>query len=188
MIISLSGAQGSGKSTLAEKLASKLGWPRYYIGGIRRKMAQEKGLTLAEYNKLGESDPSTDREVDNYQRELGKKEDNFIIEGRTSWHFIPNSFKIYLEVNKEEGAKRILKHLQEDNERNEDKELVDKESVLESLIKREKSDAYRYQKYYDIDVHDKSHYDYVLDTSNLSAEETFYKILKEINRKIGLDT
>mgnify|MGYP003822174167 FL=1 len=53
MIISLSGAGGSGKSTIAMKLADKLGWPRYYIGGLRREMAARRGLTLAEYNKLG---------------------------------------------------------------------------------------------------------------------------------------
>lgn len=183
MIISLSGAQGSGKSTIAKKLAKELNWPHFYIGGIRRKIAKDKGMTLAQYNKLGESDPSTDLEVDDYQKKLGETKDKFIIEGRTSWYFIPHSFKIYLDVDKKEGAKRILAHLQEDNDRNEDKGIVDKESMLKSLAKRAKSDAYRYRKYYNIDVHDKSHYDYVLDTSKLSAEEVFEQILKEIKKR-----
>lgn len=183
MIISLSGAQGSGKSTIAKKLAKHLNWPRYYIGGIRRKIAQERGLTLAEYNKLGESDPSTDLEIDDYQKELGKKEDNFIIEGRTSWYFIPHSFKIYLDVEEKEGAKRILEHLQEDNERNEDKGLIDKEAMLKSLAKRAKSDAYRYRKYYNIDVHDKNHYDFVLDTTDLNIDEVFKHVMGEIKKR-----
>ncbi len=188
MIISLSGAQGSGKSTIAKKIASQLNWPRYYIGGIRRQMAKERGLTLAEYNKLGESDPGTDLEVDDYQKELGKNENNFIIEGRTSWYFIPHSFKIYLDVDKKEGARRILEHLQEENERNEDKDLVDKASMLQSLARRAKSDAYRYRKYYNIDVHDRSHYDYILDTTHLNIEEVFEKVMTEINKRITLDT
>jgi CMP/dCMP kinase len=188
MIISLSGAQGSGKSTIAKKIASQLNWPRYYIGGIRRQIAKDKGLTLAQYNKLGETDPSTDLEVDDYQKELGQKEDNFIIEGRTSWFFIPHSFKIYLDVKESEGAKRILAHLQQDNERNEDQGLVDKETMLLSLAKRAKSDAYRYRKYYNIDVHDRSHYDYILDTTYLNEKEVFEKVMKEINKRKALDT
>lgn len=56
----------------------------------------KRGMTLAEYNKLGETDPSTDIEVDEYQKKLGETEDNFIIEGRTSWHFIPHSLKFLL--------------------------------------------------------------------------------------------
>jgi CMP/dCMP kinase len=107
MIISFSGAEGAGKSTIAKMLAEKLNWPRYYMGGLRRQKAKERGLTLAQYNELGEKDPATDREVDEYQKELGEKEDNFIIEGRTSWYFIPHSIKIYLDVNDEEGAKRV---------------------------------------------------------------------------------
>lgn len=188
MIISLSGAQGSGKSTIAQELAKQLNWPRYDVGGIRRKIAQDKGLTLAEYNQLGESDPSTDLEVDDYQKELGEKEDNFIIEGRTSWYFIPHSFKIYLDVEQREGAKRILEHLQEDSERNEDRGITNEETMLKSLAKRAKSDAYRYRKYYNIDVHDKKHYDYILDTTNLNVEEVLQNILKEIKERIALDT
>ncbi|NCN22449.1 AAA family ATPase, partial [Candidatus Falkowbacteria bacterium] len=64
MIITFSGAAGSGKSTIAQKLADNLKWPRYYMGGLRREAAKKRGLTLAEYNELGEKDPKTDMEVD----------------------------------------------------------------------------------------------------------------------------
>jgi len=124
MIISLSGAHGSGKSTIAQKLAEELNWPRYNIGGLRRAAAQKRGLTLAEYNKLGETDPQTDREVDEYQKELSRTQDNFIIEGRASWYFIPRSLKIYLDVTPDVGAERIWQHLQTKTDRaNEDKNM-----------------------------------------------------------------
>lgn len=173
MIISISGAAGSGKSTIAKMLAEKLGWPRYYIGGIRRQKAKEKGMTLAEYNKLGETDPSTDFEVDEYQKELGEKSDNFIMEGRTSWYFIPNSFKIYFDVDEKEGAKRILKDLQNSQKRNEGENLKTLEDVLKSMRERKQSDIKRYKKYYNMNVYDKKNYDYVLDTTNLSVKEVF---------------
>ncbi len=183
MIISISGAEGAGKSTIAKMLAEKLGWPRYYIGGIRRQKAAERGMTLEEYNKLGETDPSTDLEVDKYQQRLGEMEDNFIIEGRTSWHFIPHSFKIFLDVNMEEAAKRIFLALQESQERNEGKGLDSESAVLESLKKRRESDKVRYEKYFNIDVFDLANYDFVLDTTDLGIEDVFDKVLQVVENK-----
>ncbi len=184
MIISISGAEGSGKSTIAKMLAAKLGWPRYYIGGIRREKAKERGLTLAEYNKLGETDPSTDLEVDEYQKNLGETQDNFIIEGRTSWYFIPRSFKIYLDVSFTEGAKRIFGALQKSGERNEGKNLQSVEDVLKSLMARRESDKMRYAKYFNIDVFDLKNYEFVLDTTNLEIEQVFAIILAEVEKRI----
>ncbi|NCB20956.1 MAG: hypothetical protein EOM88_03505 [Clostridia bacterium] len=182
MIISLSGAGGAGKSTMAKKLANVLGWPHYYMGGLRREAAAKKGITLAEYNKLGEMNPLTDQEVDLFQQELGEKKDNFIIEGRTSWHFIPHSLKIYLEVSKEEGAKRIFKHLQQENNRNEDVELSSVLAVKNSMTRRLESDNLRYKKYYGIDVNNPANYDLYLDTSDLNENESFnivYNFIKD---------
>lgn len=176
MIISISGAHGSGKSTLALRLAQKLNWPHYYIGGMRREAAAKRGLSLAEYNKLGETDPATDREVDNYQKELGEKEDNFIIEGRTSWYLIPHSLKIYVDVDPDEGARRVFSDLQQKNERNEENGLNSVEAVKESLNRRLASDNLRYQKYYGINVYNPANYDYYLDTTNITKDEAFEKV------------
>jgi len=184
MIISFSGAHGSGKSTIAQKLADKLDWPRYYMGGLRRDAAAKKGLTLAEYNKLGETDPKTDQEVDEYQKKLGETDDNFIIEGRTSWYFIPQSLKIYLDVEESEGDRRVFGHLQQKNNRNEDKELDSLESVRESLHKRLESDRLRYRKYYDIDVNDLKHYDFYLDTTKLNQDEVFKAVYEWVEKQL----
>jgi len=184
MIISLSGAHGSGKSTIAQMLAEKLDWPRYYMGGLRREAAAKRGLTLAEYNKLGETDPKTDQEVDEYQKKLGESEDNFIIEGRTSWYFIPYSLKIYLDVEENEGSRRVFGHLQHKNDRNEDKNLNSIESVQESMKKRLESDRLRYQKYYGIDVNDKKHYDFYLDTTKLSPKEVFKAVYDWVEKQL----
>jgi predicted cytidylate kinase len=184
MIISLSGAHGSGKSTIAQMLAEKLSWTRYSMGELRREAAQKRGLTLAEYNKIGEIDIKTDKEVDEYQKKLGQTKDNFIIEGRTSWYFIPNSLKIYLDVNEDEGARRIFSHLQKKNNRNEDKNLNSVEDVKNSMKKRLESDVLRYKKYYDINVNDTKHYDFYLDASNLTIEQVFKSVYGWIKTKL----
>lgn len=185
MIISLSGSLGSGKSTLAQELATRLGWPRYYMGGLRREAAAKRGLTLAEYNKLGETDPQTDMEVDEYQKKLGQTQDNFIIEGRTSWYFIPHSLKIYLDTDEEVAAKRIWKDIEEKGERrNEDKDMHNWQDVLASMRHRLQSDHNRYHQYYNIDVYDKNNYDYCLDTTNLTPSEALEKIYNFVKSHI----
>jgi CMP/dCMP kinase len=185
MIISIGGPGGSGKSSIAKMLAEKLAWPRYYIGGLRRMKAEERGITLAEYNKLGETDPATDREVDEYQAELGKDQDNFIIEGRTSWYFIPQSLKIYIDVDAKEGAARIFNSLSVTaKERNEDKDLVDLASVFKSTSQRKASDILRYKKYYGIDVYDKKNYDIVIDSTGKTLAETFQEVLSQVEKRL----
>jgi predicted cytidylate kinase len=186
MIISLSGAHGSGKSTVAQKLAETLNWPRYYMGGLRREAAKKRGMTLAEYNKLGETDPQTDREVDDYQKKLGETDDNFIVEGRTSWYLIPHSLKIYLDVSEEEGDRRVFGHLQQKNDRNEDNNIESVEDVKESLRRRLASDRLRYQKYYGIDVNDVKNYDFYLDTTNLTQDEVFQSVYEYVRKNLDI--
>jgi len=187
MIISFNGPAGSGKSTIAKMLADKLSWPRYYMGGIRRQKAREKGMTLAEYNKFGETNPITDIEVDQYQKKLGETKDNFIIEGRTSWYFIPHSIKIYLDVEEREGAQRVFKELKQGSKRNEGKNLKTLDDVLASHRQRQQSDIKRYKKYYHIDVYDKAHYDYVLDTTNLNKKQVFDKVYTYVRSRLDQD-
>lgn len=180
MIISFSGTPGSGKSTIAKKLASKLGWPRYYMGGLRRETAKKMGLSLEEYNKLGEKDPSTDHQVDELQKELGKTKDNFIIDGRISWHFIPHSIKIYISVDPKVGAQRVFKNLEN---RNEAKNLKSWKDVLKSQKERIASDNQRYKRYYGLETHNPQNYDLCIDSTNLSLEEVLALVEDYIDKK-----
>lgn len=159
MIITIAGQAGSGKSTVAKMLASKLGMRHYGMGDMRRKMAEERGITLAELNKIGEKEAFTDKQVDEYQKQLGKKEDNFVVDGRLSWHFIQNSVKIYLKASLNERAKRVFY-----DERKEEK-FSSMEETKKALVEREKSDERRYKKYYGINIHKMKNYDLVLDTT-----------------------
>ncbi len=176
MIITIAGDPGSGKSTIGKRIAKKMNYKHYYIGQIRRDAAKKMGMTLAEYNKYGETHPETDIKVDEYQKKLGKEENNFVIEGRTSWFLIPQSIKLYIAVDSSEGARRVFKELQADNNRNEDNYLKTVEDVLTSHKKREDSDKLRYQKYYQKDCSDKNNFDFVIDTTNLTPDEVFEKV------------
>lgn len=186
MIISINGKPGSGKSSVAQAIADEFGYKRYYIGGMRRELARKKGITLEEFNKLGETDFSTDREVDEYQKKLGQTEDNFVIEGRTSYFLIPHSYKIFLDVDLEEGAKRIwldLKsHPEKRNEMADPKNLAE---VVANVKNRMASDQRRYKKYYNrSDTHDSSNYDYVLDTTNIGKDEVINKVIEHLRTHV----
>ena len=185
MIISFSGTPGSGKSTTAQMLADKLAWPRYYMGSIWREMARKEGIDVTTYSKLNENNPDNDRKVDEYQRELGEKEDNFVIEGRTSWYFIPHSLKIYLYVDPEEGAKRIFGSLQKKNNRNEGTGLSSWQEIMANNRSRLESDNKRYYQNYGVDVSDLKNYDLYLDTTSLTPDAVFPSVYEFV--KTNLD-
>lgn len=185
MVITINGAPGSGKSTVAEKLAKKLNWPRFYGGGFRRIKAKSMGLTLAEFNKLGEKDKSTDYEVDGYLKQMAKKYKNCIIESRTAWHLIPNSIKIFIDVNERVGAERVFKDLtKKHNQRNEDKNLRSISQVLKSHRQRKRSDYKRYKKYYKFNLFDKKNYDFILDTTKLNKKQVFDQVYKYVKIRL----
>jgi len=180
MIVTISGVPGSGKTTVAKILASRLNMKFYSMGGLRGKMAIERGLTIAELNTLGETDPITDTTVDEYQKELGGKEDGFIVEGRLSWHFIPHSFKVLLLCEPTEAARRIFASQPSDiQERHDEPIYQNVADAHQKLDARIASDHLRYQKYYGIKNYlDSAHYDLVLDTTkNERPEQTVEQIL-----------
>ncbi len=185
-IISFNGQEGSGKSTIATMVAQKLSWPRYYMGQMFRDMAKEKELDLVEFRKICDNDPNFDKKVDDYVVKLSKEQDHFIIESRTAWHFIPDSLKIYLKVDPLAAAERILKSMsKEQNRGNEDNKsgLTSIEKIKESILKRRKEDSERYFSLYGIRQDDEKNYDLIVDTTALTIDEVFSRVMNFIETK-----
>jgi predicted cytidylate kinase len=179
MIITISGLPGSGKTTVGKLVAEELGFEFYSIGDMRGRMAMDRSLTIDQLNEVGMKEEWTDKEADEYQKELGGKEDNLVIESRLGFYFIPASVKIFLKVDMRKAAERIFKNQRPDEERR-----ANVEEILESMRKRIESDKARYKKYYGIDnFMDGSHYDMVIDTTNLGTEQVVNKILKFIEKR-----
>ncbi|NOZ80100.1 MAG: AAA family ATPase [DPANN group archaeon] len=174
MIITISGTPGAGKSTVADVLAKKLHMKRYSIGDLRGKMAKERGLTIDEFNRIGEKEAFTDRDADAYQKRLGETEDNFIIDGRLSFHFIPQSFKLFLKCDAAVGAARIYKDLAN---RSDEASYGSPEEVAAAIAERMASDSRRYQKYYGLDPLKEELYDLVIDTTSMTVDEVAEQVL-----------
>ena len=179
MIITLTGLPGAGKSTIAKLLSETLQMPWYSMGDLRGKLAMDRGMTIDELNKLGESEAFTDKDVDDYQTRLGQQQNDLIIDGRLSWHFIPQSFKIFLDIDEDVAAERIFQAAKQ-GLRSDEKPYGSVEEVKDRTRLRLASDQKRYQQYYNLDYLDKGNYDLVIDTSRMTPDEIIQVILDKI--------
>ncbi len=189
-IITISGPAGSGKSTIAKSLAEKLSAERIYVGGIRRQLAADMGMDLAQLNEYALTHPETDINVDESAAKKARAlaEKNIVIaEGRTQFYFIPESIKLYIKVDPKEGARRIWQDLQNEinkNQRNEGR-FNSLQEVEEYQKIRQANDLARYQQYYQLDHTDEKHYDFILDTSHITAQEAIDKTLQYLKKRLN---
>lgn len=177
MIITISGTAGSGKSTVAKLLAQKLNYKHYSTGDFMRDMAKNRGVSLEELGDEAKTNPQIDKDLDARQIKLGREEDNFVIDGRLSFHFIKNSIKIFIDADVEARAKRIMKDLREEEN------AVDVEEMSEKIRKRQDVEIIRYQKYYGLNPYDKTNYDVLIDSTDITAEQVAEKILEFIEKR-----
>lgn len=175
MIVSISGRPGSGKSAVAIRVARRLGLTHVSAGDFMRQMAEERGMTILELSRTAEDGDSIDREIDARTVRLGEEGDDFVIDARLGWHFLPKSFKVFLEVDPNVAAQRIY-----GAGRAAEQENTDLEETRRAIESRIESEASRYHDYYGVDYADHAHYDLVVDTSEKSVEEVVEVIVGRI--------
>ena len=175
MKITISGIPGSGKSTIAKLIAERLGYKYYSIGSMRREFAQRHGLTINELNNLKEN---TDKQFDEFQAEIGRNNDNIVVDGRLAYYFIPDSIKIYFDCDENVAAERIFK-----NQRSTEKKYGTLSQALRAIRMRVKNDKKRYLKLYNLNPFDKENYDYIIDTTRLNVKQVLNKVLNILRDK-----
>lgn len=164
--ITLSGELGSGKSTVANYLISKMPFKIVSAGLLFRQLAAKHGMSAKEFNEFIESDPKYDHYVDDTMAELGRKDENIIFDSRMAWHFVPQSFKIYLYVDVDTATERIFNDKGRVSE-----SYSDKATARHEIIDRRKSELLRYQNFYHCNLDDYSNYDLIVDTSHATRDE-----------------
>ena len=181
MIITITGYPGSGKSTLGKGIAKALGLKHYSAGDLLREIAKEKDIDLMQIQHEMEKDRNIDDELDKRTTELGEKEDDFVIDGRVAWHFIPNSIKIFVKIDLEKAAERVFRDSQQkkDERKGETGNSSVKETV-QNMRQRMEMNKKRYQKLYGINYLDEKNYDVVVNTTKASIHETKKRVLKQI--------
>ncbi len=162
-IITIAGKLGSGKSTTAKKLARMLNWKHFSSGDFLRHVANERGMSIKDLMIAAESDPSIDHDIDSLLKEKGKEE-KIVIDSRLAFHWIPESFKVYLDIDPDLAAKRMFFDLETNESRQESEHAKNIEEMKEQMRIRHESDKKRYKKLYGIDHTDKSQFDLVINT------------------------
>ena len=183
MIITITGFPGSGKSTLGKGIAKELGLKHYSAGDLQRAIAKEKGITVMELHELIKKDNSVDLALDKRNKELGEEQDDFVIDGRLAWHFIPKSIKIFVKIDLEKAAERVYRDMCEGREERQGEcENKSLEKTLENMRKRMEMNQKRYRELYKLDYLDEKNYDIVVDTTNSDIPETRERVLQEIRK------
>jgi len=159
MLITISGPAGSGKSTVAAGLADRLGYDHVSGGDIFREVADERGLTPLELNRLAEDDDGIDRDLDRRQRELAADREDLVLESRLAGWMAGEraDFRVWLDAPLDVRAERIA-----------DREDKPAETAREETVARAESEALRYREYYGIDIDALDIYDLSLNTARFS--------------------
>ncbi|MFZ5806675.1 MAG: cytidylate kinase family protein [Verrucomicrobiota bacterium] len=164
--VTITGDLGSGKSVIASLITEMWGFKKYSTGAAQRQIAQKYGMSTLELNQYTDTHPEIDQEIDAVSIELGKNDENLVMDSRMAWHFIPHSFKIKLKVDIEIAADRVMA----DKSRNSEK-YDSKEQAIQRLQERRASEVARFKRVYNIDLEDDTNYDVVIDTSFASTIE-----------------
>jgi len=177
VVITISGDIGSGKSTTGKLICKKLSYNYLSTGAIQRKIAEEMGLTTLELNHLTDSRRDIDDKIDSYTRALNDTEDNYVVDSRLAWHFIPSSYKVYLLCDEDVAAQRISK----DQKRTSDETNRAVDHLIQKIKERRKSEQERFKRIYDIDFGNFSNYDQLIDTAYFNPDEVVALILDGID-------
>lgn len=172
-IISLTGDLAAGKSRVTDLLQTELGYTIYRNGERFRALAVEMGMSVTEFSLYAEEHPEIDRRLEESTAEYAKTNDYFIIDAKMGWYSVPESFKVYLKVDQEEGARRAFG----DALRKKSENFATVEEQKQDMIKRYQSETSRYYQLYGIRRDDMNNYDLVIDTTTLTIEEVKNRIL-----------
>ncbi|RQG97050.1 (d)CMP kinase [Natrarchaeobius chitinivorans] len=156
MLLTVSGPPGSGKSTTAQLLAEAFDLDHVSGGDIFRELANERGYTPLEFNKLAEENDQIDRDLDRRLREIALEEDDLVLESRLAGWLAGDEadFRFWLDAPVRVRGERIA-----------EREGKDPERAAEETKAREASEAQRYEEYYDIDIRDLTIYDLSVNTA-----------------------
>jgi len=179
-LITISGPPGCGTTTAANALAETYGLEHVSGGDIFRRVADERGLTLAELTTLAEEDDSIDRELDDRLEAIAKAHTSgerecagagLILESRLAGWLSDDvaDLRVYLDAPAEVRVSRI----------------GGRTETAAELVERERSEGQRYLDYYDIDVQNRSIYDVVLNTAPI-GEHAMRSILFTAVEELGL--
>jgi predicted cytidylate kinase len=176
-IITIAGPPGSGKSTTAKKVAHKLEYTHFSSGDIFREIAKGYDLDVAGLNKLAEDNFDLDYQVDSRLRQMGEDMENLVVDSRTAFHWIPQSFKVYLDLDIETASSRVFEQIVSGGRVSQFANSVN--DVKFDIETRINSELKRYHKLYKLDYTKSEHYDLIINTVDYNVDEVAEIIIRK---------
>ena len=181
MRFSITGHLGSGKSTICKLLNKDYNFEQISAGSIMREMATKRGVSLLDFQKSDSNLEHIDNYIDTAIVEKNKAisdDKNVIFDSRMAWHFLPETFKIFIVVSPYEAALRtyLTRSAKEES-------YTSVEEAMNNLIERRVVENRRYKAIYDVNCEDLGNYDVVIDTSYISPKEAVEIIMDCYNKK-----
>jgi len=178
-IITIAGMLGSGKSSTAKEVAARLDFTHYSGGDLMRQIGKEQGIEdIRAFNLASEGKRDFDHQVDERTRQIGENEDRVVFDGHMSWHFVPQAFKVFLDVDPLIAAQRVLDGM--DHNRRVSEHIPESpEEYAELLEERRQSNMRRWKELYDVDPYNPELYDLVINTAEKSLEEVVEEVVSK---------
>ena len=180
MKIVLSGPIGSGKTTVGKMLSKHYNCEFSSAGSIARKEAERLGISIQEFQEKLIGTGDFDLNLDKLVNLWASQRESFVLDYRLGFKFLPSAISIFLDVLPIEAATRILKQ-RRNYEFKEDDSI---ESIMDSIVKRDKLVQERLILLYAVDYLDKNNYDFIIDVNSLSLDN----VVKNIVEIIDLNT
>ena len=184
-IITIAGRPGSGKSTTAKQVADKLGFDHFSSGDLFREIARKQGIDVKQANISAEKNAEIDMLVDARLREIGANGDKIVIDSRMAWHWIPDSYKIFLDLDLHIAAERIIANSDQNRALYENVPR-DIDAYKIELEERLDSEKRRYQSLYQVNPYDLQNYNLVIDTAIHDIDEVVEIALKQFTSWFAL--
>lgn len=166
-----------------------LGYTRHSSGDIVRRVLAHKGLTLEAYNTKAQTDSSLDAKVDEVLREL-REHNDIVIDSRLGFYWLPESFKVYLDLDLSIATARIYKDtisntLRRDTEEGGSNSLSD---VAKQVASRMQNEQIRFRNLYGVDPYNTEHFDLIIDTSRHSPQTVALTVFDAYKKWLATDS
>lgn len=186
-IITISGKPGSGKSSTADKVAELLGYTRHSSGEMVRNILKHKRMTLEEYNERAEDEHELDARVDEELRNL-RNHNDIVVDSRLGFYWIPESFKVYLDLDLSVATARIFKDIKSNASRSGEGGNQSLNSVAHSVRERMENEQSRFKSMYGIDPYSVRNFDLVINTSRHTPQSVALAVFDTYKQWLESDT
>lgn len=173
MIITITGKPCSGKGTAAKEFCKQYNFEYLCTGDMFREYAKKFGHeSILSFQEEDERIKQIDKLIDDKTFEIGKTRlnENIVFDSRLAWHFIPNSFKVFIDVDKKTAGERLF------NAKRETEQISSIEDAIQSLETRWNVENERYIELYNVNNLDLNNYDLVIDSTNLTPTQIVEQI------------